>query len=170
MEEANTSPNRMILVLLGVIVLLLAAIAAYFVFAKGSDEAVGATEPPAAQPAMGAPAVFDPATATRVGEGVAPVDHVTVYFDAVVTGDYAAAYDMLPADKKASQSVEEFSKQLQGYGMNSYTIDSAVEEGDRAEVMATASMSGGEFQYLWTFVKDGSGWLVQSRTLPGMGQ
>jgi hypothetical protein len=30
-------------------------------------------------------------------------------------------------------------------------------------------MPGGAFQYLWTFVKDGDGWLVKSRTLPGMG-
>ena len=115
-------------------------------------------------------AEFDPANATSVAEGTTPEQHVTQYFDAVLAGDYDTAYAMLPMSKQESYgSVEAFSEQLTGYGMTEYGIDSSTEEGDEAQVTATAVMPGGSFQYLWTFVKDGDGWLVKARTLPGMG-
>lgn len=172
MEETNAAPNRMILVLLGVIVLLLAGIVAYFVFFSGNATTPETNAPAATPPAgMGAaPTEFDPATATRVAEGETPEQHVVAYFEAVLAKDYTTAYNRLPADKKAAQDEASFGQQLEGYGVGSYKIDSAVENGDTAEITATASMSGGEFQYLWTFVKDGDSWLVKSRTLPGMGQ
>lgn len=174
MEETNAAPNRMIIILLGLIVLLLAAIVAYFVFANGNSNSAatntdtGAVTPPAGMGA--APVEFDPATATRVADGETPEQHVTAYFEAVLAKNYAEAYNRLPADKKAAQDEASFGQQLESYGVAGYTIDSVVEEGEQAEITATASMSGGEFQYLWTFVKDGDSWLVKSRTLPGMGQ
>jgi len=180
MEESTGStaaPNRSIVILLSVIVVLLLAVVGYFIFADGNaantaTNGTGATDTPAStgMPTATTPAEFDPATATKVPAGETPEQYVTVYFDAVVAGDFQAAYDRLPADKKAAQDAAAFATQLTGYGVTAYTIDSAAEEGDEAQVTATATMPGGSFQYLWTFVKDGDGWLVKSRTLPGMGQ
>jgi len=175
MEETNTAPNRTVLILLGVIVLLLLAIVAFFVLDNGDDGTPTATGETTTTATTGMPTTtasgpFDPATATKVPAGETPEQYVTAYFDAVVAGDFQTAYDRLPADKKAAQDVNAFASQLTGYGVSAFTIDSATEEGEEAQVTATASMAGGSFQYLWTFVKDGDGWLVKSRTLPGMGQ
>lgn len=175
MEETNTAPNRTVLILLGVIVLLLLAIVAFFVFGGNDGTGTATNEEPTSTATTGMPTTpaavaFDPATATRVPDGETPEQYVIAYFDAVVSGDFQTAYDRLPTDKKAAQDAEAFASQLTGYGVSAYTIDSAVEEGEEAKVTATATMAGGAFQYLWTFVKDGDGWLVKSRTLPGMGQ
>lgn len=176
MEETQTAPNRTVLILVGVVVLLIVAIVVYFLFLNGDKGTVGtATGEATATASAGIPPVtpaapFDPAVATKVPDGETPEQYVKTYFDAVVAGDFTTAYDRLPADKKAAQDAASFGQQLTGYGVTSYTIDSAVEEGSEAKITATATMSGGAFQYLWTFVKDGDGWLVKSRTLPGMGQ
>lgn len=177
--HAPAGPNRTILALLGVIVVLLIAIIAFFFF-RGSDtasttpdaQAPAATDTGSAtsMPGATAPVEFDPATATKVPAGETPEQYVVAYFDAVVAGDYATAYERMPADKKAASTQEQYADQLKGYGMTEYTIDNATESGDEAQVTATAVMPGGSFTYLWTFVKDGDGWLVKSRTLPGMGQ
>ena len=102
-------------------------------------------------------------------EGETPEDYVKVYFDAVVAGDFATAYDRLPADKKAASTEESFAGQLADYAISEYTIEDVTESGDEVQVLANATTSAGGFQYLWTFVADGEGWLVKSRTLPGMG-
>ena len=183
-ESANApaAPNRTILVLLGVIVVLLIAIIAFFFFrGSGGTADTGTstgTQAPAAgdtgsgtgMPGATAPVAFDPATATKVPAGETPEQYVVAYFDAVVAGDYETAYERMPADKKATSTLEQYADQLKGYGMTEYTIDDVAESGDEAQVTATAVMPGGSYTYLWTFVKDGDGWLVKSRTLPGMGQ
>ena len=173
--ESTTAPNRTVIILLAVIVVLLLAIVAFFVFGGGARNNAttdaGAAADVAANPMTTAPATaFDPATATTVPAGETPEQYTVAYFDAVVSGDYQTAYDRLPADKKAAQDAESFASQLAGYGFTGYTIDEVIEEDEEARVTATASTSGGQFAYLWTFVKNGDGWLVKSRTLPGMGQ
>lgn len=177
-STATTAPtNRNIVIILVVIIVLLAAAVGYFVFADSSTDSTGttgstdsgSTMPTSTTGADSQAAAFDPATATVVEAGLTPEQHVSAYFDAVIAGDYATAYKMLPTAKQAEYGDEAaFSSQLAGYGITSYTIDSVVENGDETEVTATASMAGGSFSYLWTFVKDGDKWLVKSRTLPGM--
>ena len=179
-SPAPASKNHLIPILLGVIAVLLIAVVVVLV-AGGND-----SETPTASNSgntntsttttgtMGGAATetpFDPATATEVAADMTPEQHVEAYFDAVVAGDYAAAYELLPASKKESYgSLDAFTAQLEGYGITGYNIDSATEEGDEAEVLATATMAGGDFQYLWTFVKVDDVWLVKARTLPGMAQ
>ena len=182
-SPAPASKNHLIPILLGVIAVLLIAIVVFLV-AGGND---GSEVPTASNTGntdtntsttstgtMGGAATetpFDPATATEVAADLTPEEHVEAYFDAVVAGDYAAAYELLPASKKESYgSLDAFTAQLEGYGITGYNIDSATEEGDEAEVLATATMAGGDFQYLWTFVKVDDVWLVKARTLPGMAQ
>lgn len=176
--EGTAAPkNKSVVILLVVIIVLLAAAIAYFVFAdKDATDTTTtgstSTETSATAPAgMGGSTTteFDPATATVVEDGLTAEQHVTKYFDAVVGGDFATAYTMLPSAKQAEYGSEEaFASQLTGYGITSYTIDGVTESGDETQVTATAVMPGGNFSYLWTFVKDGDKLLVKSRTLPGM--
>ena len=174
--QTTASPNRNIVILLVVIIVLLAAAVAYVVFADGgtdtgtTDTTTGDTSSSMTTTStMSQEVAFDAATATVVEAGLTPEQHVTAYFDAVLAGDYATAFKMLPTAKQAEYGDEAaFASQLTGYGITSYTIDSTVENGEETEVTATAAMPGGNFSYLWTFVKDGDNWLVKSRTLPGM--
>lgn len=174
---ASAPANRNIVILLVVIIVLLAGAVGYFVFADSGADTTATTDTAGTattgstttNPAASQEAAFDPATATVVEAGLTPEQHVSAYFDAVVAGDYSTAFKMLPTAKQAEYGDEAaFSSQLTGYGITSYTIDSTVENGDETQVTATASMAGGSFSYLWTFVKDGDKWLVKSRTLPGM--
>lgn len=186
MEETTTTApntNKTVTIVLIAIILLLAAVIAYFLLNGDSgtttDQAVGTGSASTTMGTAGAPAgmpstvetgPFDPTTATKVAEGTTPEEHVKVYFDAVLAGDYATAFAMLPTTKQKSYgTADAFGEQLKSYGMTEYKIDSAVEEGEEFKIMATAVMPGGSFQYLWTFVKDGDSWLVKARDLPGMG-
>jgi len=179
-SPAPASKNHLTLILLGVIVVLLIAVVVVLVAGGNGSETPTASNTGNTNTSttttgtMGGAATetpFDPATATEVAADMTPEQHVEAYFDAVVAGDYAAAYELLPASKKESYgSLDAFTAQLEGYGITGYNIDSATEEGDEAEVLATATMAGGDFQYLWTFVKVDDVWLVKARTLPGMAQ
>jgi hypothetical protein len=176
------APNTTMLILLGVIVVLLVALIVVIFTGTGGSKTA---ETPGLNPTngqtttggqtgmggtTGTETAFDPATATKVAASVTPEDHVKQYFDAVVAGDYATAFALLPKGKQDEYgSQEAFAKQLTGYAVQGYTIDDSTEADGEAQVTATATMEGGSFQYLWTFVKDGDTWLVKSRALPGMG-
>lgn len=178
-EEVTTtrSNNRTVLLLLGVIVLLLVGVITYVLINGGGGKSAGGTDTTGNTGNTGntgttntpAAAPFDPKTATAVADGMTPEEHVKKYFDAVVAADYTTAFKLLPTAKQQEYGDEAtFTSQLQGYGITGYTIDSSNEAGDEWTVQATATMAGGNFSYLWTFVKDGDKWLVKSRTLPGM--
>ncbi|MCE5202659.1 MAG: hypothetical protein ABFC80_04270 [Coriobacteriales bacterium] len=184
MEESETGRpggmNKGVVALLGVIVVLLVVIVAIILTqgdkttttntattettATGSTTTSGGAMPPAAT------GVFDPTTATRLGKGVTPEQHVETYFKAVIAGDYTKAYDLLPADKKAAQDAESFGQQLAGYGITAYKLGKTTTSGDDTIVNATATMPGGDFEYVWTFTKVDGEWVVKSRELAGMGQ
>lgn len=182
MEETTSkagTPNRTVVILLGVIVVLLLGAIGYLVFSNGAGtekpastaSGTGSTgsQPSGMGTGTGTAAPFDPATATVVAKGQTPEQHVKEYFDAVVAADYAKAFKLLPTAKQTEYGSETaFADQLKGYGVTGYTIDSVVEKDGETQVTASATMPGGNFQYLWTFVKDGDKWLVKSRTLPGM--
>lgn len=169
MEEttAKSSNNRAIVIVLAVIAVLLVAVIAYMAFGnKAADEPAASTDTGTGAPAT---ATFDPATATRVPDGETPETFVAGYFDAIVAGDFQAAYDRLPLDKKTSYGdVATFTSQVQAYGVSGYTMGEITESGDETVVNAAASMPGGNFNYIWTFVKDGDSWLVKSRELGSM--
>jgi hypothetical protein len=179
-KTGSAAPNKTTTMLLAVIAVLLVAVAVIlFVNQSGSNnpgtpattDTGGATGGmPSGMGGSTAEVPFDPATATKVEAGKGPEDHVKAYFDAVVAGDYTTAFAMLPTSKQAEYGTEQaFSDQLKSYGIESYTIDDVAETDTESQVTASASMAGGAFQYLWTFVKEGDSWLVKSRTLPGMG-
>lgn len=175
-EQGAAAPGgqkTVVVALAAVIVVLLAAIVGLVVLKKPATPAspttqAGGTTTGGMPGSTSADVPFDPKTATKVAAGKTPEGHVKAYFEAVLKGDYAAAYALLPADKKAAQDAAAYAEQVKGYGITAYTIDDVTEKDGEAQVLATATMAGGSFQYLWTFVKEGEGWLLKSRTLPGM--
>lgn len=176
-QAAGGGQSKVVLALAAVVVVLVGVIVGLVVLNKPATPSTPATAPTDGTASNGTDGMpgstptdvpFDPKTATKVAAGKTPEEHVKAYFDAVLDSDFATAYDLLPADKKAAQDEAAFAEQLKGYGITSYTIDDVTEKDVEAQILATASMAGGSFQYLWTFVKDGDGWLLKSRTLPGM--
>ncbi len=175
----KAGPNKTVVALLAVVVVLLVVIIAIVVLQKPATPSVTDTSSTSsgtsssstgAMPSTPATDVpFDKATATKVAAGKTPEQHVKAYFEAVISGDYATAYKLLPLDKQTAQDEATFAEQLKGYGVQSYKIDDVKTTDTGAEITATATMAGGDFQYLWTFVKDGDTWYLKSRTLPGMG-
>lgn len=180
-KTGSAASNRTTTVLLAVIAVLLVAVAVIVYVNRGGSG--GAKAPVATAPGattgmpsgMGGGTVpgtdlpFDPKTATKVAAGKSPEDHVKEYFDAVVAGDFAKAYALLPTSNQAKYGNEKaFSDQLKGYNIKSYTIDDVTEADGETKVTATATMAGGSFQYVFSFVKEGDTWLAKSRALPGM--
>lgn len=173
----KAGPNKTVVALLAVVAVLLVVIVAIIILQKPAAAPVatntgttGTGTSTGAMPSTPAADVpFDKATATKVAAGVTPEEHVKAYFDALVKDDYKTAYALLPLDKKSAQDEATFAAQLADYDVQSYTIDDVKTTDTGAEITATATMAGGGFQYLWTFVKDGDTWYVKSRTLPGMG-
>ncbi|TDB38074.1 MAG: hypothetical protein D9V44_08505 [Actinobacteria bacterium] len=173
----KAGPNKTVVALLAVVAVLLVAIVVIILVQKPAAAPVatapttgtGTTAMGGTPSAPAADVAFDKATATKVAAGVTPEEHVKAYFDALVKDDYKTAYALLPLDKKAAQDEATFASQLADYDVQKFTIDDAKVTDTGAEITATASMAGGDFQYLWTFVKDGDTWYVKSRTLPGMG-
>jgi len=171
--------NKTVVMLLAAIAVLLVAIVGVIVV-QGNTAApptsadgaahTGAQLPPASMGGAMPTGEFDPATATKVPEGQTPEQYVETYFQAIVDGDYATAYELLPADKKAAQTADSFAQQLGGYGINAFEMGQVTEQGDERAVNATAVTPMGGFPYMWTFVKDGDGWLVKSRALTDMGK
>ncbi|MHB1340700.1 MAG: hypothetical protein ACYC77_11665 [Coriobacteriia bacterium] len=172
----SAGPNKGVLALLAVIVVLLGVIVAIILLQKPATTTTTtntgtgstATTAPAGMPPA-ATGEFDPATATKVADGVTPEQHVEKYFSSIISGDYQTAYDLLPADKKAAQDAASFGEQLAGYGITEFTMGETTKEGDDTKVSATATMAGGSFDYVWTFTTVDGKLVVKSRELAGMG-
>jgi hypothetical protein len=131
----------------------------------GTGTGTGQTMPPATQSGP-----FDPAKATKVPAGQKPEEFVEGYFKAITTGKYGDAFKMLPAEKQAAQTEQQFADQLKGYGMTGYTMGKSATNGDEVSVEASVKTGSGSFGYTWTLVKYNGGYVVKSRTLTGMGQ
>jgi hypothetical protein len=159
--------NRTVTYLLGAVAVLLVVIVALVVLrgqpSTGTGTGNGTASTDTSVPAnMGgalpADIPFDPATATKVPAGETPKQYVENYYKAVLAKDYAKAYALLPADKKAATDEASFGAQLEGYGLTGYKMGEVATTGDSTTVGASMSAPGGEF-----------GYVVKSRTLPGMG-
>ncbi|HEY3317722.1 MAG TPA: hypothetical protein VGK50_04805 [Coriobacteriia bacterium] len=177
------SNQKMIIALLGVVAVLLAVIVGVLVFKSPSSSVpavdttalqqlpsttgTGTTGAPTGMPGATPSGPFDPAKATKVSGD--PKTHVDKYFSAIVKGDYATAFKLLPVDKQA-QGEEAFASQIKGYGMSKYELGKADIGTDKATVQATVQTSGGPFTYIWSFVKYKGAWVVESRKIGGMGQ
>lgn len=190
----NTQNNQQTLVIgLAVIAALLAAIVGVIIWQQStaipSPTTTGAATPPAGTQSMppqtapngmggqnlgtggsgdaaAAPTAFDPKTATKVPKGTEPEAFVKAYYAACEKGDFAKAYEMLPADAKAGQDVAAFTSQMKSYGISATKIASATGDDKEMQIVGVMTAQGMEFPYTWTLVKGTDGtWLVKSRTM-----
>lgn len=179
MSDQRMDQQKLVMYLMGAVVVLLVAIIGILVVQNRQATPVvdtsaaaqtATTSSTTAQTTTATAAAFDPKTATKVASGVTPKKHVEEYFQAIIDGKYEVAFNLLPTDKKAGTDASAFGQQLKSYGMSAYKITDDKASGDEEVVDASVTTSGGTFGYTWTFVKQGSGWLVKSRVLSGMGQ
>jgi len=172
--------QKQVTILLAVVAVLLAAVIGIIIWqnsnSSSSENVVLTTtagDAPATPPAgMGAQAPdveFDPATAPAVPEGQAPVEYLTAYYEACASGDYEAAYGMLPvASQQYYGDVASFGQTLQSYGITEFSVDEPVESGDTVSIVGWQVAQGMTFGYEWTFVKaEDDTWRVASRTMAG---
>lgn len=184
MSETTTVRNKTVPMLLGVVAVLLLAIVLLLVLGGKNDTGTttagtattGSTDTntsaPVSQPGMGSSTgvEFDPATATKVAEGMTPEDHVKAYYQAILDKKWDVAFAMQPATSQMGNTAADFEATQTGYGMTSFTIEEATEEGDTALVTAVQDLgTNGMWAAQWTFQKYENGWVVQSRAV-GMAQ
>ncbi len=178
--QVTAGPNKTVIALLVVIVVLLLAIVGIYVVGGDKTPSVtgvgtdgtGSTPTTAAPAGMGAGATteYDAATATRLGDKETPETFVEAYFKELVAGDFEAAYNRLPTAKKSAQDAASFAGQLQGYGITGYKMGETTTSGEDTVVSGTAITGSGNFEYIWTFTKVDGKWVVKGRELGGMGQ
>lgn len=187
MSEQTQNTNQMMVIGLVVVALLLAAIAGILIYqqnqaaklpapvasgtttgaATGGADAAGGTGAPAG---MGggtvAPAEVDPETATKVPEGMTPVEFVKEYHEAVQAGEYDKAYKMLPLNKQQSYgNAEAYAEQVKAYAISGYELGEPTEEGDIVTIVATQVTPQMPIGYLWTLQKIDGTWYCASRTM-----
>ncbi len=184
-EQVQNNNQQTVVIGLVVIAALLAAIvgvliwqqskAATTVPAPTAQTAPATTPTTGQQPPAGmgqqspAAAPVDPKSATKLPKGTEPEAWVTKYYTACDKGDWQAAFDALPADKKAGNSPDALKQQVEGYGVKSFKVTGATVEGDKATVKVDQVTGGyGTFENTWTFVKKDGVWLVESKAVTGM--
>lgn len=182
---SEQSQNQQILVIgLAVIAALLATMIGVIVVQQNKSASIPDPTPVAQAPApaagqsgapagMGggtsAPANVDPASATKVPKGTEPEAFVKIYYEACDKGDWKAAFDALPADKKAGNSPDALKEQVTGYGVKEFKITGSTVTGDKASVTVD-QVTGqyGTFENTWTFAKKDGVWIVESKAVTGM--
>jgi uncharacterized membrane protein len=180
-EQTETNSQQMIVIGLVVIAVLLAAVVGILIYnntripeptvapAATAPAAAPAQAPPGmggAQPA--APVEFDEKTATKVPKGMTPEEMLKAYHQSVIDGKYEDAYKLLPIDKQQSYgNAASYGEQVKAYGINSYELGEAVEDGDTLTIAATQVTPQMPIAYTWTFKKVGDQWYVAARTMGG---
>ncbi|KAF0207956.1 MAG: hypothetical protein Q8S43_09150 [Actinomycetota bacterium] len=177
--QVTAGPNKTVIALLAVVVVLLGVIVVFFVLQKpavapvatGTDPATnGSTVATPTGMGAGATTAYDAKTATRLGDKETPAAFVESYFKELVAGDFEGAYNRLPTAKKAAQDAAGFASQLKSYGITGYTMGETTVNGEDTVVSGTAVTGSGNFEYIWTFTKVDGKWVVKGRELGGMGQ
>jgi len=176
-DQTNTNNNQTIVLALVVVAVLLAAIVGVLIYQQ--SKAATPVVPPAATTGTGGdqppgnatqqpPGPFDPKTATKVPKGSTPEAFVKAYNEALISGDFKKAYDMLPLDKKTSYGdATQYGDQVKGYGINGYKMGKPVEKGDIVSIAAVQENPSMPITYTWNFKKVGKQWYVQSRVMGG---
>jgi len=182
MSETTAPRNNMVPILLGVVAVLLLAIIGILVFGGGSDSTVntgtadtaatdtGSTTTNQAGMSSSTAAAFDPATATKIPADTTPEDYVAAYYQAIIDKQWDTAFAMQPATSQQGQTVADFQSTQEMYGMTSFTIEEATDDGETAVVTALQDLgANGMWAAQWTFVQYEGGWVVQARAV-GMAQ
>jgi len=173
MSEKQSSTNKTVMYLLGAIVLLLIVLVAVVyarqqpapVASNPGETSVAATSTsmPGVKPSAGA---FDKATATKVPAGEEPKAFVTAYYQAILDKKYDVAFKMQPAASQQGGTVQDFQGTQQMYGMKAFKVTDSSVQGQDAIVQVEQDLgTNGTWGATWTFVKDGSTWLVKERAV-----
>jgi hypothetical protein len=174
MAAQNKRQMQLIFGLIVVAVVLAAGIVIYATRSTPTTTAANnnTTTPSTSSTNPVATAPFDAETATKVPAGQTPEQFVEGYYKAVVAGDFANAYKLLPQTKKQAQSEAEFITQLKGYGITSFKMDPANKNGTSMTITVeeTTASYGGGFATVWTFIQQSGTWLLKSKAMPGMQQ
>jgi hypothetical protein len=176
MSENASNNNRTVMMLLGVVVILLAALVVVVIMRQPATPVASTTTTAAAaastaatsMPGVGSStaATFDPKTATKVPTGVQPKDFVAGYYQNIMDKKWAAAFAMQPATSRAGGTVADFQATEAGYGMTSFKLMGQKITGDTATVVIQQDLgTNGIWGATWTLVKNGSTWLVKTRTV-----
>lgn len=167
---ANTN-QRGLVILLSVIAVMLALIIGVMIYMfagglGGSSGSSSATSGMGASVDTSGSATFDPATATKVPDGMTQKEFVVQYHEYVVAKDYAKAYALLPAGSKAAYGSESaFAAQLTEYNVTGYEIGQTEEAEDTYMIAAAMKTSQVNVAYVWTFKQVDGQWYAAQRDL-----
>ncbi|MGV8084040.1 MAG: hypothetical protein AB2L09_10475 [Coriobacteriia bacterium] len=166
------SKQRGFVVLLSIIAVMLALLIGVMIYmfagglgsSSGSGSAAGSSSGASAE--SSASAVFDPATATKVPEGMGPKEAVEQYHKYLVAKEYGKAYELLPLASKASYGSESaFTKQLAEYNVSGYELVQPQETADTYQVVAVQATSQISVAYQWTLKKVDGQWYIAQRDM-----
>ena len=181
-EQARGTTNNVVIALV-VVVVLLAAGLGYVIWNNNrtvptlSDSSAASNTVPSNTGTGTAttggtslvPADFDAKTATKLPANKTPEKWVDEYYAAADKGDWATAFDHLPAAKQAGSSPDALKQQVAGYGVVGYKITSSTVQGSEATVIVDQETSQyGTFQNTWVFQKSGNTWVVAGKAVTGM--
>jgi hypothetical protein len=174
-KSGGIDQQTMMYLLIGVVVVLIAVVG-FMIWQRSQPAVPGAsvsaqvpaatgtqTQPPAGMgsaPAAAAP--VDPKSSTKVAGS--PQAHVQKYYDAAVKGDWKTSYGLLPATNRAQATEQSFAETQKGYGIKSYKVIKATEQGNKATVTVSMSTGAyGDFSNQWSFEKIGGQWYVAGK-------
>jgi hypothetical protein len=175
MAENNT--NRTVMVLAGAVVVLLIAFVVVVLMSTNSGGSqstqtsnsattTASTDTSATGLVSSTSAPFDPSTATKVPAGQAPQAFVSAYYQDMLDGKWADAFKMQPAASQQGQTVADFQATETSYGMTSFKLIGEKTVDATATVVIEQNLgANGIWGATWTFVKQGSTWLVKTRSV-----
>lgn len=113
-----------------------------------------------------APANLGPDTV--VPEGMKLEDYVDKYYLAYKEQRWSDAYHLLPAGRKAQETLEKYQATLEGMPLQDYKVNPAKIKGSQAtvqvEVVLGGSGAGYKIVVSWAFVKKDDKWVAQATT------
>lgn len=93
--------------------------------------------------------------------------YVNKYYQLVKAGRYAEAYKMAPTERRARDTLENFTASLKSMPIQSYEVSEPVVQGDQASVKAVMQLGGmaqgSRWIVTWFFVKDREKGLWEAR-------
>ena len=99
---------------------------------------------------------------TYVPAGQQPEDYVKKYYDLYVAGKFDESYKLLPGEKRAQQTKDQYVKMHQGLKASSYKMGPKKVSNQIATIVVTLNLGGnlGKWNVTWYFVQHQKGWVV----------
>ncbi len=111
-----------------------------------------------------------PAARTFVPKGMNAEGYLKKYYDLYTEGKFSESYKMLPATKKKSQTVEEYTSAHKSLPVDSYELGAKKESGTTTTIDVKLKLKKyGTWTTTWTFEKDKDGLVVYDYSAAGSG-